>query len=68
MAEFGSTFDKPINITRVDTDRMRESASPSALRLLWVISQIGYGELRVIVKNGEPVRVVEAVKEIKLDV
>jgi hypothetical protein len=36
-------------------------------RLMRVANAIGYGELRVVIQGGKPVRVESAIKQIKLD-
>lgn len=36
-------------------------------RLKTLAQKVGFGELRVIIQNGKPVRVETAIKQIKLD-
>lgn len=36
-------------------------------RLQKIAEKIGYGEMRVVLQNGKPVRVDTAIKQIKLD-
>lgn len=36
-------------------------------RLRILAQRVGFGELRVIIQNGKPVRVETAIKQIKLD-
>ncbi len=40
---------------------------PEFERLKQAIKRIGYGEVRVIIQRGKPVRIEEAVKQVRLD-
>lgn len=41
--------------------------TPEWNHLVRLVETIGYGELRLVIQNGKPVRVEVAVKTIKLD-
>ena len=54
-------------ILSMDTESMRSLASDSELKLIWYIRNvICWGEITVVVKNGEPVRILEPLREVKL--
>ncbi len=41
--------------------------TPRELKLLSFIRQLGWGEVRLLVQNGEPVLIYESIKTIRLD-
>jgi len=47
-------------------DSKNVSLSDQERRLIELVREIGYGEIRIIVQNGCPVRVEETKKSIKL--
>ena len=55
-------------ILEIDIESFRNRASYTGLRLLWYIQNVVcWGEVTVIVKNGEPVRIIQSVREVKLN-
>lgn len=46
---------------------MENKESKEWERLRKLAERVGFGELRVIIQNGKPVRVETAIKQIKLD-
>ena len=55
-------------LMQIDTSIIRTQVSDTGLRLLWYIRNvICWGEITIIVKNGEPVRIMQGVREIKLE-
>lgn len=55
-------------ILEIDIESFRNRASCTGLRLLWYLRNVVcWGEVTVIVKNGEPVRIMQSMREVKLD-
>ena len=55
-------------LINIDPESMRRQASDTGLKLLWYIQNvICWGEITIIVKNGEPVRIVQPMREVKLN-
>ena len=54
-------------IISIDSDAMRKQASNTGLKLLWYIQNVVcWGEVTIIVKNGEPVMITQGLREVKL--
>ena len=47
--------------------RVSKEIPPEWLRLMDVAARIQYGEVRIVIQNGTPIRVEVAIKQIKLD-
>lgn len=47
-------------------DTVLDQLTDRERRLLEVIRELGFGELKIVVQNSEPVRIEELIKSIKL--
>ena len=47
--------------------RVLKEISPETERLIRLIEKVGFGEVRIVIQNGKPVRAENIVRQVKLD-
>jgi len=51
-----------------NSTRIMKEVPPEWDNLMYIAARLEFGELRIVVKNGKPVRIESGIKQINLDV